>query len=70
MLKVYTQSVSCLRPHHFSLGALPPGKYRVVAKLPSATPEVPAIGSDPTTVTLGEREHQAVKIKLATLKTE
>ncbi len=38
---------------HFSFDVLPPGKYRVVAKLPSATPEVPPISSDPTTVTLG-----------------
>src|SRR5208283_999274 len=65
-----SHSASTDQNGHFSFDALPPGKYRVVAKLPSATPEVPAISSDPTTVTVWEREHQAVQIKLATPKTE
>ena len=55
---------------HFSFDILPPGKYRVVAKLPSATPEVPAISSEPKVVTLNERDHQAVQLTLETPKAE
>jgi protocatechuate 3,4-dioxygenase beta subunit len=50
---------------HFTFDSLPPGKYRLVARLPSATPEVPAINSEPQIVTLGEHEHEVVQLKLA-----
>ncbi len=49
---------------HFTFDSLPPGKYSVVARLPSATPEVPAIKSDPQIVTLGEHEHLAIHLNL------
>ena len=55
---------------HFTFDSLPPGKYRLVAKLPSATPEVPAIKSDPQIVTLGEHEHQSIQLKLALPQTD
>jgi carboxypeptidase family protein len=42
---------------HFLIDGLPPGKYRVVAKIPPGTPEIPAITSDPQTVTLSEHDH-------------
>lgn len=54
----------------FNFRALPAGKYRVTAKLPSATPEVPAIRSEPQTITLSDHEHQALQIKLALPETE
>jgi protocatechuate 3,4-dioxygenase beta subunit len=49
---------------HFSLDTLPPGKYKVIAKLPSASPEVPALSSEAKVVMLGEHDHQAVQITL------
>ena len=55
---------------HFTFDSLPSGKYRVVARLPSTTPEVPAIKSDPQVVTLREHEHQAVQLKLALPQTD
>jgi 5-hydroxyisourate hydrolase-like protein (transthyretin family) len=50
---------------HFVLSTLPPGKYRVIAKLPSVSSETPATASEPKTVTLGEHDHQAVQLTLA-----
>jgi len=41
---------------HFIFNTLPPGKYRVTAKLPAASSEVPSTPSEPKIVTLGERE--------------
>ena len=55
---------------NFSFKSLPAGKYQVIAKLPSGTPEVPAIKSEPQTVTLGDREHQTVQLKLALPQSE
>lgn len=50
---------------HFTFDPMPPGKYRITAKLPSASPETPAITSEPETVTLGEHDHKAVQLTLA-----
>ncbi len=48
----------------FTIPTIPPGKYKVVAKLPSGTPEVPALKSEPQIVTLGEHDHQTVQLTL------
>jgi len=48
----------------FAFDDLPPGKYRVLAKLPSAAPEVPPVSSEPQVVTLSEHDHQSVKFVL------
>ncbi|MGH9538124.1 MAG: MSCRAMM family protein, partial [Terriglobales bacterium] len=50
---------------HFTFDPMPPGKYRITAKLPSASPETPAVNSEPETVTLGEHDHKAVELTLA-----
>ena len=55
---------------HFVLKNVPPGKYKVSAKMPSAVSGAPAIKSDPVTVTLGEREHRALDFKLTIPKSE
>ena len=49
---------------------LPPGKYEITAKVPSPVEGAPAIKSDPVPVTLGEREHQTVDIKLTVPKSK
>jgi hypothetical protein len=49
---------------------LSPGKYNVSAKLPSAGGGAPAIKSDPVAVTVGEREHRALDLKLTIPKSE
>jgi protocatechuate 3,4-dioxygenase beta subunit len=49
---------------HFVVPDVPPGKYKVTAKLPSGTPEVPALTSDPQIITLGEHDHQTVQLEL------
>ena len=55
---------------HYLLKDLPPGKYKITAKVPSPGEGAPAIKSDPVAVTLGEREHQTVDIKLTVPKSE
>ena len=55
---------------HFSIQTMPPGKYKVIAKLPSGTPDVPALASDPQTITLGERDHQTLRFELPKPKEE
>jgi hypothetical protein len=50
---------------HFSLTSLAAGKYRVVAKLPAASADLPAVASQPRSVTLGEGEHQQISIAFA-----
>jgi len=42
----------------------------VTARIPSPGEGAPPIKSDPVAVTLGEREHQTVDIKLAVAKSE
>lgn len=49
---------------NFSIPNIPPGKYKVVAKLPSGSPEVPAVSSEPQIITLGEHDHQTVQLEL------
>ncbi len=49
---------------------VPPGKYKVTARIPSPDEGAPTIKSDPVPVTLGEREHRSVDIKLAVSKSE
>lgn len=48
----------------FTIPTVPPGKYKVVAKLPSGTPEVPSLSSEPQIITLGEHDHQSVQLTL------
>ena len=48
----------------FTIPTISPGKYKVVAKLPSGTPEVPAVTSEPQIITLGEHDHQTVQLTL------
>ena len=55
---------------HFIFRTLPPGKYRVTAKLPSVSPEAPATASEPKVVTLGEHDHQTLQLTLATPQSE
>jgi len=55
---------------HFIIKDLPPGKYKVTARIPSPGEDAPAIKSDPVAVTLGEREHRTLDIKLTLPKSE
>jgi protocatechuate 3,4-dioxygenase beta subunit len=55
---------------HYVIKDLPPGKYKVVAKIPASREGAPAIKSDPVAVTLGDREHRTVDIKLTVPKSE
>ena len=55
---------------HFTFRTLPPGKYRVTAKLASASPDTLATASEPKVVTLGERDHQTLQLTLATPQSE
>jgi uncharacterized surface anchored protein len=55
---------------HYVIKDVPPGKYKVTARIPSPGEGAPAIKSDPVAVTLGEREHQTVDIKLTIPKSE
>lgn len=55
---------------HFVLKDIPPGKYKVSAKMPSSDIGAPAIKSDPVAITLGEREHRALDIKLTIPKSD
>ncbi len=55
---------------HFIFNALPPGQYRVTARLRSAAAAAPVAISDPKIVTLGEHDHQAVQLILAPPQTE
>ena len=49
---------------------LPPGKYKVSAKLASPVPGIPSVKSEPVAVSVAEREHRTVDIKLAVPKSE
>ena len=55
---------------HYVIKDVPRGKYKVTARIPSPGEGAPAIKSDPVLVTLGEREHQTVDIKLTIPKSE
>jgi len=45
---------------HYVIKDVPPGKYKVTARIPSPGEGAPAIKSDPVAVTLGERERRTV----------
>lgn len=49
---------------NFSIPNIPPGKYKVITKLPSGSPEVPALSSEPQIITLGEHDHQTLQLTL------
>ncbi len=51
---------------HYVFPTLAPGKYRVIAKVPAASSSEPAIPSETKVITLGEREHQTLRLTLAT----
>lgn len=55
---------------HYVLKDIPPGKYKVSARMPSSGGSAQAIKSDPVVVTLGEREHRAFDIKLTVPKSD
>ena len=55
---------------HFELKDVPPGKYRVSARIPSSGPGVPSIKSDPVSLTLGDREHRSLDLKINLPKSE
>jgi protocatechuate 3,4-dioxygenase beta subunit len=55
---------------HFIFRTLPPGKYRVTAKLASSSPDAPATASEPKIVTLSEHDHQVLQLTLATPQSE
>jgi hypothetical protein len=55
---------------HYVIKDVPPGKYKVTARIPSPGEGAPAIKSDPVAVTLGEREPRTVDIKLTVPKSE
>jgi uncharacterized surface anchored protein len=55
---------------HYLLKDLPPGKYKVTARISSPRGGTPAIKSDPVAVTLAEHEHGTVDIKLTVPQSE
>ncbi len=55
---------------HFVMKDLPPGKYKVSAKIASPSPSLPAVKSEPVAVSVGEHEHRTLDIKLAVPKSE
>ena len=55
---------------HFTFRTLPPGKYRVTAKLASTSSEAPATASEPKIVALGEHDHQTLQLTLASPQSE
>lgn len=54
----------------FIFNTLPPGKYRITAKLASASSGAPATTSEPKTVTLSEHDYQTVQLTLASPQSE
>jgi uncharacterized surface anchored protein len=55
---------------HYVIKDVPPGKYKVVAKIPASGGGAPPMKSDPVAVTLAEHEHRTVDIKLTVPKSE
>jgi protocatechuate 3,4-dioxygenase beta subunit len=55
---------------HYVIKDVPPGKYKVVAKIPAPGGGAPSSKSDPVAVTLGDREHRTVDIKLEVPRSE
>ena len=63
--RIRSTSASTDQNGHFLFNTLPPGKYRIAAKVPSASSESPETSSEAKTVTLGEHDHEAVQLTLA-----
>jgi hypothetical protein len=63
--RMHRESATTDQYGHFLMNDIRPGKYRVVAKIPSGTPDIPAVASDPQTVTLSEHDHQQISFTLA-----
>lgn len=55
---------------HFVLKDVPPGKYKVSAKMSSSGTNAQAIKSEPVEVSVGERERRVLDIKLTVPKSE
>jgi hypothetical protein len=55
---------------HFVLKDVPPGKYKVSAKMPSSGGGAPKVKSDPVAVSVGERERRVLDIQLKVPKSE
>jgi hypothetical protein len=49
---------------HFSFSSLAAGKYKIWARSPSTFPEAPVANSESQTVTLSERDHQSIQLKI------
>jgi protocatechuate 3,4-dioxygenase beta subunit len=61
--KRLSQTVRTDQAGHFVITGMPPGKYRVVARLASSTRDVP-LKSDPQSVTLAGRDHKTIELKI------
>lgn len=49
---------------NFTIPTIPPGKYKVIAKLSSGSPEVPVLATEPQIITLGDHDHQTLQLAL------
>jgi protocatechuate 3,4-dioxygenase beta subunit len=58
-----SQTVRTDQAGHFVITGMPPGKYRVVARLASFTRDVP-LKSGPQSVTLAGRDHKTIELKI------
>jgi len=58
------QSTGTDQNGRFSFPSLATGKYKVSARLPGATPDIPALNSDAQSITLKERDHQSLQFEL------
>lgn len=68
--RIRATSASTDQNGHFTFSTLPPGRYRITARLPSVSAETPATASEPKIVTLDEHDHQAVQLTLASPPSE
>jgi len=55
---------------HYLLKDLPPGKYKVTAKMPKASAADAAVKPESAVITLGDKEHRSLDFKLAVPKAE
>lgn len=62
--RMLSESSSTDQNGHFTINDLAPGQYRVIAKLPTESGDVPAITSEPQIITLGEHDHQTAQLVL------
>jgi protocatechuate 3,4-dioxygenase beta subunit len=68
--RIRSTSASTDQNGRFTFSTLPPGKYRVTAKLPSGPSQSAEASSEPKTVTLAEHDHQAVQLMLSAPESE